>query len=141
MTLAVIFVSTVKQLSVRCISYKQSLSLSDCNKTWTHNHLIRKLTLNHLAKLAKWLSFVVSNYLHGGCGCGFKSCSSHLNFRFRACFEQEGPGHSGKYRVWIQSETRTWHYKNIQSNAPYWWVLITHWVFAEIHLLLLWAEP
>ena len=34
-------------------------SLSDCNWTRTHNHLIRKRTLNHLAKLAslaKWLT-------------------------------------------------------------------------------------
>ena len=32
---------------------------SDSNWTWTHNHLVRKRTLNHLAKLAsldKWLS-------------------------------------------------------------------------------------
>ena len=27
--------------------------LSDCNGTRTHNHLVRKRTLNHLAKLAK----------------------------------------------------------------------------------------
>ena len=51
--------------------------------------------------------------------CGFKFCCSHLNFRFRACFEQRVPWHSGNYRVWISSETRTWHDKNIQSNAPY----------------------
>ena len=34
-------------------------SLSDGNRTWTHNHLVRQQTLNHLAKLAslaKWLS-------------------------------------------------------------------------------------
>ena len=30
--------------------------LSDCNGIRTHNHLIRKRTLNHLASLAKWLS-------------------------------------------------------------------------------------
>ena len=42
-------------------------TLSNCNWTRTHNHLVRKRTLNHLAKLA--------------------SCS-HLNFRFCACFEQ-----------------------------------------------------
>ena len=33
--------------------------LSDCNWTRTHNHLVRKRTLNHLTKLislAKWLS-------------------------------------------------------------------------------------
>ena len=32
--------------------------LSDSNKIWTHNHLVRKRTLNHLAKLAKKASFV-----------------------------------------------------------------------------------
>ena len=34
-------------------------SLSDCIRTWTHNHLVRKRTLKYLAKLAilaKWLS-------------------------------------------------------------------------------------
>ena len=30
--------------------------LNDCNGTRTHNHLVRKRTLNHLASLAKWLS-------------------------------------------------------------------------------------
>ena len=28
-------------------------NLSDCNWTRTHNHLVHKRTLNHLAKLAK----------------------------------------------------------------------------------------
>ena len=45
---------------------------------------------------------------------GFESSSSHLNFRFRACSEQGVPWHSGNYRVWIHSEMRTWHDKNIQ---------------------------
>ena len=40
-----------------------------------------------------------------------------LNFRCRACFEQTVPWHSGNYRVWIHSETCTWHSKNIQLNA------------------------
>ena len=39
--------------------------LSDCNGTWTHYHLVRKRTLNHLVKLAKCLSCVVSTYLYG----------------------------------------------------------------------------
>ena len=47
---------------------------------------------------------------------GFESSCSHLNFRFRACFEQGVPWHSGNYKVWIHSETRTWHDKNIQSG-------------------------
>ena len=39
-------------------------SLSDCNGIPTHNHLVRKQTLNHLAKLDKWLSCAVSTYLY-----------------------------------------------------------------------------
>ena len=83
-------------------------------------------------KQAKWLSCVVSTYLYNAfdcmflscqvslngwvfvyelSGCGFKSSCSHLNFRFRACFEQGVPWHSGSYRVWIHSETHTWHDK------------------------------
>ena len=31
-------------------------SLSDSNEIRTHNHLVRKRTLNHLASFAKWLS-------------------------------------------------------------------------------------
>ena len=46
-----------------CLNVKELLSLletgtksevlSDCNRTRTHNHSVRKQTLNHLAKLAK----------------------------------------------------------------------------------------
>ena len=47
-----------------CLNVKELLarrrhkiwSLSDCNWTRTQNHLVRKRTLNHLAKLAKCLS-------------------------------------------------------------------------------------
>ena len=47
----------VKELLAR--NRRDIWSLSDCNGTRTHNHLVRKRTLNHLAKmisLAKWLS-------------------------------------------------------------------------------------
>ena len=49
-------------------------TLSDWNGTRTHNHLVRKRTINHLAKLAKWLSCAVSTYLYGGFDCIFLSC-------------------------------------------------------------------
>ena len=42
----------------------QQNDFSDCNWTRTHNHLVHKRTLNHLAKLDKWLSCVVSTYLY-----------------------------------------------------------------------------
>ena len=50
-------------------------------------------------------------------GSTFQSTCNHLNFRFRACIEQEFPRHSGSYRVCIHSETRTWLDQNMQSNA------------------------
>ena len=39
--------------------------LSDNNEIQTQNHRVRKRTLNHLPKVAKWLSYVVSTYLYG----------------------------------------------------------------------------
>ena len=52
-------------------------------------------------------------------GCGFESCCCHLNFRYGACFEQGVPRYSGNYRVWIHTETCTWHDKSMKSDAPY----------------------
>ena len=63
-----------------------------------------------MASLAKWLSVHLWTKW-----CGFKPRCSHLIFRYRACFEQGVPWHSGNYRVWIHSEKRTWHCKNTQS--------------------------
>ena len=44
-------------------------NLSDCNGTPTHNHLVCKLTLNHLAQFIKWLSWIVSAYLYSALDC------------------------------------------------------------------------
>ena len=63
----------VKELLAR--SRREISSVSDCNWTRNHNHLVNKKTLNHLAKLvslAKWLS--VSELT----GCEFESSCSHL---------------------------------------------------------------
>ena len=57
----------VKELLARSRCY--IWSLSDSKEIRTHNHLVRKQTLNHLAKLAKWLSFVVSTCLYGVFDC------------------------------------------------------------------------
>ena len=60
----------VNPLSIVCLNVKEFFTLSRChiwslsesNLIWTHYHLVHKWTLNHLAKLAKWLSCVVSTY-------------------------------------------------------------------------------
>ena len=49
-------------------------SLSDISKIRTHNLLVCKRTLNHLAQLAKWLSCVVSTYLYSAFNCTLLSC-------------------------------------------------------------------
>ena len=41
--------------------------LSDSHEIGTHNHLVRKQTLNYLAKLAKLFSFVASTFLAVSC--------------------------------------------------------------------------
>ena len=59
--------------SIVCLNVNELLSqsrrhiwsLSNSNDIRTENHLVRKGTLNHLAKLAKWLSCVEGTYLYG----------------------------------------------------------------------------
>ena len=56
-------------------------------------------------------------------GSGFESSCSHLNFRFRTCFEQGVPWHSGNYRAWIHSEMHTWHEEHTDVTGS--WSKIT----------------
>ena len=59
-----------------CLNVKEFLarsrreigSLSDCNWTRTHNHLVHKQTLNHLV------------FVYELSGCGFVSSYSHFNY-------------------------------------------------------------
>ena len=64
----------VKEFLAR--SRREIWSLSDCNWTRTHNHLVRKQTLNHLVKLAKWLSWAVLWVLI--CTVHLTACSCHV---------------------------------------------------------------
>ena len=65
-----------------CLKFKELLprkrsniwKLSECNATWIHNHLVQKPTLNYLAQLTKWLSWVESTYMYGPFDCMFLSC-------------------------------------------------------------------
>ena len=66
-----------------------------------------KRTLDHLARPI-WLNGWLFVGELSGCGFEFRCC--HLNFRYRACFEQGVSWHLG---VWIHYETRTSHNKSI----------------------------
>ena len=63
----------VKELLARI--RREIWTLSDCNWTRSQNHLVRKRTLNYLAKLEKWLSCVLSTYLYYAVNCMFFSCT------------------------------------------------------------------
>ena len=62
----------VKELLTR--SRREIWRWSDCNWTQTHNHSVLKRSLYHLAKPAKWSSFVLSTYLYGAFDSIFLSC-------------------------------------------------------------------
>ena len=93
--------------------------------------LVRTRKVNCLAKLAKWLSCIVSTCIsciwlcvlfmsHARFRVNLLSVESILcNFKDQACFEQGVPWHSDSYRVNIYSKRRMWHDNNTQSNAPY----------------------
>ena len=109
----------VKELPAR--SKQHIWSLTDSNRIRTHNHLVRKRTLIHLAKLAKWFSCVVRTYLYSQMhrtqkysphssiicpvwrngwvfvyelkGCGFESRCCHFNFRYGAFFDMNPTTH------------------------------------------------
>ena len=63
--------------SIVCLNVKELLawsrchiwSLSDSNVIRIHNHFVHKQTLNHLAKLVKWLGCVLSTYLYRAFDC------------------------------------------------------------------------
>ena len=75
--------------------------------------LVAWMSKNSLLEASGWV------FVYELSGCGFETRSSHLIFRYCACFERGFYWHSKTYRVWIYSETRIWNDKNIQSNAPY----------------------
>ena len=62
-------------------SFRQKVeSISDCNWTRTHNHLVRKQTLKHLPKPAKLLSCVVILI----CAVHLTVCSYHVTHAFQS---------------------------------------------------------
>ena len=63
-------------------------------ETRTHNHLSGRSGHNHLVdivELSGHNSLSGHNHLSELSGYGFESRYSHLNFRYRACFEQGVP--------------------------------------------------
>ena len=64
----------VKELWLNGWVFVYKLSGCRFKSCCSNNHLVRKRTLNHLAKLAKWLSCAVSTYLYSAFDCMLSSC-------------------------------------------------------------------
>ena len=84
---------------------------SDCNWTQTQNHLVLKRTLNHLAKLAKWLNCVLSTYLHSAFDCMFLSCHVRVSWWIHTLYLTECQGTPSSKQVrnakvkWLQRDS------------------------------------
>ena len=104
----------------------------------TYNQMHRTDKYSQLSSIIwpVWLNDWV--FVYELSGCGFESRCSHLIFRYGACLEQGVHWHSGNCRVWIHSQTRTWHDKNIQSNASCIQVLTTQ--FNHLESLAKWLD-
>ena len=90
-------------------------SLSDCNWTRTHNHLVHKWTLNHLAKLAKWSSRVLICTVH------LTVCSYHVMYVFQS--------ESTFYRCLNVKELFAW------SRGEIWSLSNCNWTRTHNHLV------
>ena len=97
----------VNELLAQC--RRHIWSLIDINGIWTHNYLVRKPILNHIAKLAKWLSCVVSTYLYGVFDCILLSC--HIRDWLYSLRKYQGTPCSKQAPIWSLSGSN-----GIQSN-------------------------
>ena len=100
-------------------------SLSDCNWTRTHNHLVHEQTLNHLARLAKWLSCFVSTYLYSAFDCMFLSCCAHVSEWIHTLYlpEFQGPPYSKQVQnlkfKWLQLDSNPQLFSSWTDTQPF----------------------
>ena len=86
-------------------------SLSNCNGTLTHNHLLRQQTLTHLAKLTKWLTWVASTYLYGAINCMFLSYHVRVSEWIHTLYLPDGQG-----TPWIK-QAQYLKFKSLQRDS------------------------
>ena len=82
------------------------LGISDCNETRTHNHLVRKQTLNYLAKLPNdWAVLWVLI-----CTVLLTACSYHATYMFQSestlysCLNVKEPLAQNRHEIWSLSD-------------------------------------
>ena len=116
-----------------CLNIKELLSrnrrdiliLNDYNGTRTHNHLVCKQTLNHLAKLTKWLSWVLSTYLYDAFDYMFLSCHTRVSEWIHIQYLPECQGtfcsKEGRYLKfkWLQQDPNQQLFSSSGDTQPF----------------------
>ena len=78
----------------------------DITRTYSQMHSTDKCSEHISINWSVWANVWV--FVYKLSGSGFETSCSHSTFRFCASFGQGASWHSGNYRVWSHSETRTW---------------------------------
>ena len=111
----------------------------DMTRTCSQMHRTDKYSQHSSTIWPLWLNGWV--FVFELSGCGVKSSCSHLNFKFRACFEQGVSWHSGKATIKcgftlkrVRDVTRTYSQmhrtdKYSQHSSIIWPVWLNGWVF------------
>ena len=118
----------VKELLAR--NRRNIWSLSDCNRTRTHNHLVRKQTLSHLVSWPNHWSVWPNGwvFIYKLCGCGFESHCSHLHIYSVTAESQPFDIWSKdimathKSQIWKKISRGSWkftHFARIFSRGPW----------------------
>ena len=97
---------------LHCLNFKERLArkrrniwrLSECNGIRTHNYLVCKWILNHLAKPAKWLSCVVSTYRFGAFDCMFLTCHVRVNLHSTVAWMSRNSLLEKRHDIWSLNE-------------------------------------
>ena len=98
---------------------------SDCNWNRTQNHLGLKRTFNHLVKLAKWLSCVLSTYLHSAFDCMFLSCHVRVSWWIHALYLTDCQGTPSSKQVrnlevkWLQRDSNPEPLSSLTNTHPF----------------------
>ena len=95
-------------------------SLSDCSWAWTHNYLVRKWTLNHLAKLAlnDWAVLWVLV-----CTVYLTVCSCHVTYTFQSestlhiCLNVKELLARNRHKIWIPTHNHLVHKRTLNHLA------------------------
>ena len=110
-------------LTIRNASVTKQL-LSDCNGIRTHNHLVRKGTLNHLVKLASYWTvlWVLICTVHLILCCYHVTCTFQSESKFYSYLDVEELLAQNKRNIWSLSDcnrTRTHNHLVCKQTLNY----------------------